>query len=293
MSSALQITKHYQINTKIGNGGYSSVFRCKNKYNVDLACKILPKSKNNFKDVQNEISIMKLLSTCPKTVDIIDNGQDDSSYYIIQELCKGGDLYNYIGVHKHLQEKLVARIIYDVCIALAYMHDIGIIHKDIKESNLYITNTNDDIDLGIKLGDFGISSITHYGVTKTTDLKGTTFFMAPENLMRSYYFKSDVWSVGVLTYKLLSGTYPFNDRDNPKQPIKNNIWKSIYRDEAQFHSTEWKYISEEAKDFILRCLQHNTLQRMNIEQCLQHPWLLYQKHIYEDMLTKEVNLSPL
>lgn len=292
MALPIHCSTNLRVTTKIGNGGYSSVFKCKNKYNVELACKILPKSTNKLTDVQNEIDVMKRLSTCPKTVQLIDYGQDQSSFYIIQELCKGGDINNFMGLCKSLPERSVSKIINDVCIGLAYMHDQGIIHRDIKESNILI-NVPSDSEMTVKIGDFGLSVKSNLGISKSNGVKGTAYYMAPENLMRTYYLKSDIWSLGVMTYKLLSGKYPFNDKNNSKQPTKEAIWRSIYNDSVNMNDKEWNVISEEAKDFVKSCLQHNTSQRMNIDQCLQHPWLLYNKNKYDNMLHTNIFLSPL
>jgi serine/threonine protein kinase len=126
------------------------------------------------------------------------------------EYCKGGDLYNYLSKRGFkIPEIRVANIIHKLATALFYLHSYGVTHRDIKPENILMEDTSDEAD--IKLLDFGLSKIIGPR-DKCTEPYGTVVYVAPEILSGSPYDKSvDLWSIGVLTYFMLTGILPFDD----------------------------------------------------------------------------------
>lgn len=261
----------YTIHNKLGDGGYSAVYKCTDALGIRYACKVLPKDKNKRARVQQEISIMKMLQHSPKIVRFVEAGEDDESFYIVQELCRGGAVKDYISGHDNYGENAVASIIRGTLRGLVHMHSLGIIHRDIKAGNILLGDQSEDAD--VKIGDMGTAVFSDLEMIEVEDLVGTAWFMAPETLEHKYHSKSDVWSVGVLTYQLLSGKMPFNDRDNPFSPSLAKIWKGILQDEPKLSGSKWESVSADAKDFIQMCLKKNWQERPSAMECLQHPWL--------------------
>ena len=260
----------YILHEKIGDGGYSSVYKCTDDIGIRYAVKCLPKDKNKRVRVQQEIQVMKMLKKSPKIVRFVDAGEDDESYYIVQEWCRGGDVKSYLSNQDTYVENSVASVARGALRGLIHMHELGIIHCDIKAGNIMVGDTSADAD--VKVGDMGTAIIAELGEEVEVDqLVGTPWFMSPENL--SYHVKSDIWSLGVMVYQLLSGNMPFNDHDNPYNPSVAKIWKGILYEEPKMTSRKWNDVSEEAKDFVRKCLTKDYKQRPSAVECLSHEWL--------------------
>lgn len=261
----------YALHSKLGEGGYASVYKCTDAIGVRYACKVLPKDKNTRLRVQQEIGIMKRLVHSPKVVRFVDATEDDQAFYIIQELCRGGSVKDYTANYENYSENTVSSIVRGVLRGLIHMHEQGLIHRDIKAGNILLGDQSDDAD--VKIGDLGTAIFSSGGVTEVDVLVGTPWFLAPENLKYQYHHKSDVWSIGVVAYQLLSGRMPFNDRENPYQPSVAKIWHGILQEEPRFSGSRWDTISEDAKEFVKKCLVKNYEARPTALECLQDPWL--------------------
>lgn len=261
----------YTLHNIIGNGGYSTVYKCTDSIGIRYACKMMPKEKNKRERVENEMTIMKSMKNSPKIVKFVDIGEDDNNYYIIQEWCRGGSVKDYIKSYTEYGENTVASIIRGTLRGLHHLHENGIIHRDIKAGNIYLGDTSDDAD--VKLGDFGTSLYIDEEIIEVDSIIGTPWFMAPENLRSEYHRKSDIWSLGVLTYQLLTGKLPFNDKNEPNSPNLSAVWKSILMDEPKLEGTRWENIDNDAKDFVSLCLQKEYNKRPTAYECLHHPFL--------------------
>jgi calcium-dependent protein kinase len=261
----------YTLHNKLGDGGYSSVYKCTDAMGVRYACKILPKHKNKRVRVQEEIRIMKMLRESPKIVRFHEAGEDEGSFYIVHELCRGGAVKDYMATHENYGENTVASIVRGTLRGLHHMHSHGVIHRDVKAANILLGDQSEDAD--VKLGDFGTAVPFELDFVEVEDLVGTPWFMAPENLRQQYHPSSDVWSVGVMTYQLLSGKMPFNDRGNPFNPSMAKIWRSILEDTPAMSSARWDNVSEDAKDFMRTCLTKDYRARPSAKEALAHPWL--------------------
>lgn len=265
--------KHYALHHKLGEGGYASVYKCTDSIGIRYACKILPKNKNKRYRVENEINAMKQMSFSCKVVKFVDAGENDENYYIIQELCRGGTVKDYLTKHTpdKFGENTVASFVRGALRGLHHMHTAGIIHRDIKASNILLDDTSEDAN--VKLGDMGTALVIDCEPSTPLDNIGTPWFMAPENLSCEWKPASDIWSVGVFAYQLLSGVMPFNDFNNPYNPRLVAIWRSILLDEPHFNNRKWQDVSPEAQEFVRLCLNKNYRARPSAAECLSHDWL--------------------
>jgi calcium-dependent protein kinase len=261
----------YILHDIIGKGGYSTIYKCTDHIGIRYACKMLPKHKNKRERVSQEIHLMKTMKSSSKVVRFIDALEDDDNYYIIQEWCRGGSVEEYIKSYSQYGVNTVASIVRGVSRSLYHLHENNIIHRDIKSGNVLLGDKSDDAD--VKLGDLGISIMSKLELVEVDNLVATPWFMAPENLSSKYHKKSDIWSLGVLTYQLLSGKLPFNDKKNITNPSIALIWRSILNDEPNFSSKRWETIDADAIDFIRLCLNKDYEKRPTPTECLNHPFL--------------------
>ena len=229
-------------------------------------------SEFDMESIRHQIEILKIAidEYVLQLLDIIEN---ESYLYIITELCKGGDLYSYLNQRSFkIPETKAAKLIYKLTKSVSFLHTLGIIHRDLKPENILMTDMTDEAD--IRISDFCICKRLEPN-EKTKEIVGTLGYMAPEVLMgMEYNFSSDVWSIGVITYLLLTGYLPFDDEESDKEVIRKTLFDSI-----PFDNDSWKNISPQAKEFIKKILVKDKEQRMTIEDILKDNWL----EIYADV----------
>ena len=139
-------------------------------------------------------------------------------------------------------------LIKQMLIVIGYYHDKGIVHRDLKPQNVLL---EDDMDVkNMKLADFGTAGpFDPTGKKKLTELVGTPYYVAPEVLKNSYGSKCDLWSLGVMTYLLLTGKLPFTANSI------ETIFQKIKETEPSYNGAAWSNISTEGADFVQKLLQ--------------------------------------
>jgi serine/threonine-protein kinase len=145
----------------------------------------------------------------PNIVTIYDVGEDLDFSYLAMEYLEGKDLNAYIHKENLLPFRTTIDVMRQVCDALDYAHGNGIVHRDIKPSNIMVLN-----DGLVKVTDFGIARVTATSRTRTGDIKGSPPFMSPEQFSSSKVDgRSDIFSLGIVFYRLLTGKPPFHAED--------------------------------------------------------------------------------
>ena len=259
----------YDIKQKLGKGKFGLVKLGINKETKDkVAVKVLNKNNmdsSDFELVRTEIEILKICQH-PYIIKLYDIFENIDYIYIIMEYCPGGDLFTYLQKRNFLlQEEKVAIIKYKLCKAVFYVHSYGIAHRDIKPENVLLTSDDENAD--IRLLDFSLSKIVGPG-QKCTEPYGTLTYCAPEIILDKPYIKTvDSWSLGVMTYLMLSGALPFIGKD------QHDLAKSVVYSKLNFEENPiWKEISNEAKDFITKLLDKDLKTRIEMKTALEHPW---------------------
>jgi calcium-dependent protein kinase len=260
----VSVNNHYEIIGELGSGSYGSVKKVRHKELKEIrAMKVILKKTENSK---NEIDIMRKISH-PNIVNIYDIYEDSKKYYIVMEICEGGELFEAISEQGAFGEDDCLNIMKQVLTAVNYLHSKNIMHRDIKPENIMFTKkiNKKTKKFEIKLIDFGTAKVFTKG-KKETKFIGTSYYIAPEVLKESYDQKCDVWSCGVIMYILLCGYPPFNGNTN------NDIYNAIKNNLPYFHGEDWKEITQEAIDLLQNMLNKNPAKRFSAEKCLNHNW---------------------
>lgn len=205
----------YEIQKRIGVGGMADVYRALDvEEGREVAVKIL---KNEFINndeflmrFKNESKAVSMLSH-PNIVRVFDVGFNEDVRFIVMEYIDGITLRDYLDREKVLSWKEASHLVIQILRALQHAHDRGIIHRDIKPQNIMMFE-----DGTIKVMDFGIAKFTYeLGITATAQTIGSVHYISPEQACgKPTDGKSDIYSVGILLYEMLSGKKPF-DTDNP------------------------------------------------------------------------------
>ncbi|MFH1137800.1 MAG: serine/threonine-protein kinase, partial [Pseudomonadota bacterium] len=165
----------------------------------------------------------------PNIVTIYDAGEDHDLWYIAMEYLEGRDLTCFVRKDALLPPRKVLSIVFQVATALDYAHAMGVVHRDVKPANIMLLPNG-----AAKVTDFGVARAMATSSTKTGVVKGTPFYMSPEQIMgKKVDGRSDIFSLGVVFYQLLTGALPFASDDlaglirlittrNPEPPTKHN-----------------------------------------------------------------------
>ncbi|OMJ88586.1 hypothetical protein SteCoe_9450 [Stentor coeruleus] len=258
----------YRIGNKLGDGAFGSVRKITHRMTGEIrAVKTIHKknlrSEEERQTFFSEVSVLRALDH-PSVLKLYEYYQDEKNYYLITELCSGGELFDRIISHGSFSEALAANYMKQILSVVAYAHDRHIVHRDLKPENFLLDTTAEDANL--KVIDFGTSQFFTPGTSMTSKF-GTPYYIAPEVLKCNYDERCDVWSAGVNMYVLLCGYPPFGGSND------DQILKKIAMGRFSFPSPEWDFISFEAKDLITKMLTFDYTRRMSAREALQHPWL--------------------
>ena len=260
----------YEVKNKLGSGKFGLVkLGIDKKTGQNVAIKIMKKSTMDSSDlelVRTEIEILKICQH-PNIIRLYNVFENVEYMYIIMEYCSGGDLFSYLEERNfRVSEKRAATIIHKMATAVYYMHSFGVAHRDLKPENVLMTSNDEDSD--IRILDFGLSKILG-PYEKCDEPYGTLTYCAPEIIVDEPYSKAvDLWSLGIMTYLMVSGKLPFNSED------ENEIARKVVYDEPDYvRNPVWKNISPECIDFIKRLLNKDQNKRMTIKGVLEHKWI--------------------
>ncbi|XP_056893692.1 myosin light chain kinase 3 isoform X2 [Takifugu flavidus] len=271
-----QISSYYTINRDevLGGGRFGQVHKCmENSSGLMLAAKIIKARSQKEKEVvRNEIQVMNQLNHA-NLIQLYAAFESRHDFILVMEYVEGGELFDrIIDENYNLTELDTVLFIRQICEGLRYMHKMYILHLDLKPENILCINraTNK-----IKIIDFGLAR--RYKPREKLKVNfGTPEFLAPEVINYEFVsFPTDMWSLGVITYMLLSGLSPFLGDDD------NETLNNILACQWNFEEEEFKDISDEAKDFITRLLVKSKSWRMSATESLRHPWLSDQSLHYQ------------
>ncbi len=216
----MMIGDRYEILEKIGTGGMSDVYKAKDhKLNRFVAVKVL---KQEFSENANFVSKFRIEAQAaaglmhPNIVNVYDVGEEGGIYYIVMELVEGITLKKYIEKKARLSVKEAISIAIQVSMGIEAAHNNHIIHRDIKPQNIIISKEGK-----VKVTDFGIAKAATSN-TITSNVMGSVHYTSPEQARGGYSDeKSDIYSLGITMFEMLTGRVPFNGETTVAIAIKH------------------------------------------------------------------------
>ncbi|XP_037133079.1 myosin light chain kinase 3 isoform X2 [Syngnathus acus] len=263
-----QIGNFYTINWQevLGGGRFGQVHKCvENSSGLTLAAKVIKARSQKEKEVvKNEIQVMNNLDHA-NLIQLYAAYESRNDIILVLEYVGGGELFDRIIDENYTLMELDAVVfIRQICEGLQHMHKMYILHLDLKPENILCVSR---VTNKIKIIDFGLAR-TYKPREKLRVNFGTPEFLAPEVINYDFVsFNTDMWSLGVITYMLLSGLCPFLGDDD------NETLNNILACQWNFEEQEFVDTTEEAKEFITRLLVVNKTWRMGASEALRHPWL--------------------
>ncbi|XP_030563616.1 peripheral plasma membrane protein CASK isoform X3 [Drosophila novamexicana] len=267
----------YELCEVIGKGPFSIVRRCIHREsNQQFAVKIVDVAKFTASpglstaDLKREATICHMLKH-PHIVELLETYSSEGMLYMVFEFMEGSDLCFEV-VRRAVagfvySEAVACHYMRQILEALRYCHENDILHRDVRPACALLATV--DNSAPVKLGGFG-SAIQLPGTRETIETHGRVgcpHYMAPEVVTRRLYGKGcDVWGAGVMLHVLLSGRLPFLGSGVRLQ-------QSIARGRLSFEAPEWKSISANAKDLVMKMLAANPHHRLSITEVLEHPWI--------------------
>ncbi|KAG7499823.1 triple functional domain protein isoform X4 [Solea senegalensis] len=257
---------HYTEVVELGRGRFSVVKRCDHLGTKrSVAVKQVNKKLMRRDRVTQELNLLQRLQH-PHIVSLIDTYETPSSYVVVLEMADQGRLLDYIVSWGNLTEEKVACYLRDVLEALHYLHNCRIAHLDVKPENLLVTHSSSGQPT-VKLTDFG-DAVQLNSAHHVHPLLGSPEFASPELVLgEPVSLTSDLWSLGVVTYVLLSGASPFLDESAEETCL------NICRLDFSFPSDYFQGVSQAARDFVCLLLRTDPSRRPSAGLCLQEPWL--------------------
>lgn len=269
----------YQIMNEIGGGAFSKVYRAKYKPMGDkeIAVKIISLDKVpeiwREKCLRTELKIIKKLQH-PNVIKVWDIVKTRRSVYIFMDLAENDSVLQFMRSNKRPVTEMEAKLWFSQAAgAVAYMHNRGIAHRDLKNENILL-----DRDNNAKLTDFGFACFTYDKETRvpiySATCCGTMAYIAPEVLNPPYDAKvSDVWSLGVCLYEMLSNAKPFDESLSSRKLLNAQL-----KHQWKFPSAIDEKLNDAVKDLVRKMLEPDTERRLTATAILKHHWISIAKY---------------
>jgi len=264
-----QLEEDFDIShTVLGVGMSGSVVLATGKDGRRYAVKSFAKhglSVKGMQELKNEVELFLTLDH-PHIVQLQMVFEAEDMLHLVMELMEGGELYDRLLAQKRYSEEAAADTTFQMLLAVAYLHAHNIAHRDLKLENwLYERKDTDHL----KLIDFGFAK--HWDPsTAMSQACGSIHYVAPEVLRHSYTVQADMWSLGILSYMLLTGSAMFSGSDS-------EVLRKVKSGQPNF-SVRFKRLSAYAQNFVRGLLVRDPKHRLTAANALAHPWI-QQRHL--------------
>lgn len=263
----------YVFRREVGRGKFSLVYEAVDiRSSTRVAIKIIEKAAVDPYSVQKllrKIEIMRKMNH-PNVLGVREVHENQTQLGIVMEFIGGGYLFQELLKKRRYTEQDAAFITRQIVEGVAYLHGMGVSHRDIRPENLMITDEEDFDFRRVVITDFGFAKLHGAGELMKSAV-GQPKYVSPEVLSAGFFGGNygpscDIWSVGVLAFILLSGRFPFDGFDD-------TLYNNISQGNFSFNSPEWASVSKLAQQFISDTLVVDPTARPTALQLLSHPWL--------------------
>eukprot|EP00927_Polykrikos_kofoidii_P032062 TRINITY_DN27420_c0_g1_i1.p1 TRINITY_DN27420_c0_g1~~TRINITY_DN27420_c0_g1_i1.p1 ORF type:complete len:546 (-),score=88.66 TRINITY_DN27420_c0_g1_i1:164-1801(-) len=275
------VHRRWDMRTVIGSGNFSEVRLGVNVRTAERrAVKVI--NKKSFHQFQkrrdSRLSLRSeaqtLISLChPGIVQVFEWFETDSYLYLVMELLSDGDLLACILGDGCFTEFQARRLFRQLCEAVQYLHTLNVVHRDLKPENILVKG-KDRNEMCLKIADFGLAWQDGRSGDCCQTFCGTPHYLSPEVIKSlqstsaghpaGYGRQADMWSLGVILYVMLSGVPPFDDE---------GLYEQIVEGKFEFDVREWLDVSPEAKELVRHLMKVNPVERLTIQQTLDHRWI--------------------
>ncbi|KAM9827673.1 serine/threonine-protein kinase 17A [Neosynchiropus ocellatus] len=265
---------HYTVipGKELGRGKFAVVRKCVEKCSgQEYAAKFMRKRRKGQDcrmEIIHEIAVLELATSCQRVVNLHQVYEMASEMVLVLEFAAGGEIFNQCVSEEEdeaFTEDDVKRLMRQILEGVSFLHQMNIVHLDLKPQNILLTSCS---PLGnIKIVDFGLSRVVS-SQQELREIMGTPEYVAPEILnYEPISTATDMWSIGVLAYVMLTGVSPFLGKD------KQETFLNISQLNVSYSEEELQPLDPAAISFIQSLLHKQPLSRATAEQCLEHPWL--------------------
>ncbi|KAK8070593.1 STE/STE20/YSK protein kinase [Apiospora hydei] len=286
----------YLLSELIGKGSYGRVYKATDRQtggvvaikmvDIEEGDGVKPGAADTYGDIQKEISTLKLLRDvgAANVNLVVDAFMVEQSMWIITDYCAGGSVATLMKPFNaaasmgssgpRLDEKWIIPILREVAEAIRWIHNHGVIHRDIKCANIFVTQEG-----GVQLGDFGVAAMVQTKFDKRRTVIGTLHWMAPElfDSVVSYGPAVDIWAFGAVAYEMASGLPP-----NAMESHRARVDPSQFGEFLNGHipRLEGPEYSDGLKDLVAFCLEKEPDRRPTIDRVVNHPYIRHTSLAY-------------
>ena len=260
--------KKYEYQSLIGSGAFGKVRLYLDRDSKTFKYAIKTIKKNIFKrhsidSIKREVNILRSLDH-PNIVKYFETYEDECYLHIVMEYIAGDNLFRVLTDQKGFKftERTISKIMTCLLKAVLFLHHNGIIHRDIKPENIVFVEP--DNFNALKLIDFGLS--IQQNAKKDNRRVGTPYYMSPEMVRGNFNYASDVWSIGVILFIMVTGKQPFRGKS------KEEVFEKIKRGNYDKNTLNRAKCSKEVKDLIKKMLVTEYSKRITVECALDHIW---------------------
>lgn len=264
------LSGRYLLGETLGEGSVGKVKRCTDLVTkAELACKIIPRRMlRSPEDLYKEIRVMQRLVGNRRVVQYVEVLATDTEYYIIMEFARGGELFARIQVERGMPEADARRYFREMCEGVAFLHQQGVVHRDIKLENCLL-----DENGSVKIADFGLSAIVSNvgdpaAALCRTDC-GSPQYAAPEVLRNQPYDgrAADVWSLGVVLFACCTGCLPWTY-------AATTCERYTRYSHGQLDYEPWPRVQGALRALLCHMLSIDATRRPTVAEVLQDPWVV-------------------
>ena len=272
LKDASEIDDKYFILEKISKNPVSTNYKIQNKKNPSTfkTMKVITKStfgeNDEDKKIIEEIEILKGLKH-ENVIEIEQCYLDEKFFYIISEFSDYGNLKDQFGIKKKYSENQTKYIIFQLLKAIKYLNQNNFIHTDIKPENILITEkiiVNNEELFNVKLIDFGNSNSL-----QSPESQNLPYYVAPEVIEKKFNEKCDIWSLGIIMFRLIFGYVPF--KGNTFEEVINHILLSPIEYDKEDENINI-HLSKNGENLLSNMIVRELDKRFSVENCLNHKW---------------------